>query len=90
MLCLICVRSGSKGLPNKNIKKINGKTLYSGSLGDFSIFSFNIMKNISSLYGGAAATDNSEFIQFYKKEEKKLKNFFYFPLFDGTYLYFLK
>ena len=27
MLCLICVRSGSKGLPNKNIKKINGKTL---------------------------------------------------------------
>ena len=27
MLCLICVRSGSKGLPNKNIKKINNKTL---------------------------------------------------------------
>jgi N,N'-diacetyl-8-epilegionaminate cytidylyltransferase len=27
MLCLICVRSGSKGLPNKNIKKINGKSL---------------------------------------------------------------
>ena len=63
-----------------NYTKINGKTLYSGSLGDFSIFSFNIMKNISSLYGGATATDNSEFIQFYKKEEKKLKKFFYFPL----------
>jgi len=27
MLCLICVRSGSKGIKNKNLKKINNKTL---------------------------------------------------------------
>ena len=26
-LCTICARSGSKGVPNKNIKKIAGKPL---------------------------------------------------------------
>ena len=27
LLCTICARSGSKGLPNKNIKKLLGKPL---------------------------------------------------------------
>ena len=27
ILCTICARGGSKGLKNKNIKKINGKEL---------------------------------------------------------------
>ena len=46
------------------------KKYFSGSLGDYSIYSFNIMKNISSFYGGALSTNNHEFTQFYFREEK--------------------
>ena len=52
----------------------------SGSLGDFTIYSFNIMKNISSFFGGAASTNNKEFIEYYKNENKKLDEFFSLPL----------
>ena len=55
------------------IKKKN--KYFSGSLGDYSIYSFNIMKNISSFYGGAISTNNKEFKNFYDKEYEKLKNF---------------
>ncbi len=62
---------------NYNKKKIK---YFSGSLGDFSIYSFNIMKNISSFYGGAISTNNQEFKNFYEKEYEKLKNFPKLPL----------
>ena len=41
-----------------NHTKLEKKINYSGSVGDFSIYSFNIMKNISGMYGGALTTNN--------------------------------
>ena len=63
-----------------NFTKLRNKNIFSGNLGDFSIYSFNIMKNISSFFGGAASTNNKEFIEYYKKENKKLDEFFSLPL----------
>ena len=37
------------------------KKIYSGSFGDYSLLSFNIMKNISGLYGGCVSHNNLEF-----------------------------
>ena len=72
-----------------NFSKIKKKLFYSGSFGDFSIYSFNIMKNISSFYGGAATTNDQNFLKFYNQEEKKLKNFFTIPLIKQTFIYFV-
>ena len=72
-----------------NFSKIKKKLFYSGSFGDFSIYSFNIMKNISSFYGGAATTNDQNFLKFYTQEEKKLKNFFTLPLIKQTFIYFV-
>lgn len=41
------------------IKK--NKKIYSGSFGDYSLLSFNIMKNISGFYGGSISHDDLEF-----------------------------
>ena len=60
-----------------NFTKEKNKKIFSGSLGDFSIYSFNIMKQLSAFYGGALATNNKEFIDFFNKEEKLNKDFFY-------------
>lgn len=57
-------------------KKNTNKELYSGSFGDYSLSSFNIMKNISALYGGGVATDD---VQFIKYAQAKIKNFEEFP-----------
>ncbi len=59
-----------------NFTKFGKKKIFSGSLGDFSIYSFNIMKNISALYGGALATNNKLFVDFYKKNSENHKSFF--------------
>ena len=72
-----------------NYTKIKNKSCYSGSLGDYTIYSFNIMKNISSFYGGAASTNNKDFIEFYNYEENKLSNFFYLPLIKQIGIYFV-
>ena len=58
-----------------NFYELNKKKTYSGNFGDYSVFSFNIMKNISSLYGGAVTTNNQDFINYYVKEMKNLKSF---------------
>ena len=47
------------------------------------------MKNISSFYGGAASTNNINFVKFYNKEETKLSNFFYLPLIKQVTIYFI-
>ena len=64
------------------------KKYYSGSVGDYSIYSFNIMKNISSLYGGAVATNDSNFYKFYKKEIYKFSNFNFFVLSKQILIFF--
>ena len=58
-----------------NFSVIKSKKKYAGSLGDFSLFSFNVMKNISALYGGAVAFNNLDFFKFYNNEKSKLKKF---------------
>ena len=63
---------------NYTLKK--GKKYFSGTVGDFSIYSFNIMKNISSFYGGAASTNDMKFKKFCIEQEKNLDTFFIFPL----------
>lgn len=72
-----------------NYKKIKGKKLFSGSIGDFSIYSFNIMKNISSFYGGACTTNNKQFINFYYKEKVKLNEFPKVALLKQIFIYFV-
>ena len=37
------------------------KKYFTGSFGDYSLFSFNIMKNISGLYGGCVAFNDKDF-----------------------------
>ncbi len=51
------------------------KRIYSGSLGDYSLYSFNIMKNISALYGGGISTNDIEFINFNKSFQSTFKKF---------------
>ena len=48
------------------------KGVYSGSIGDFSILSFNIMKNITSLTGGALI-DNHKILNIHNFAKNKLR-----------------
>ena len=57
-----------------NYTKKNNKKFFSGSLGDYTIYSFNIMKNISAMYGGALATNDKKFINYYINETRKLSH----------------
>jgi len=58
-----------------NYKIIKNKRIYSGSFGSYSLYSFNIMKNISALYGGGIATNDIHFKNFAVKEISKYSNF---------------
>ena len=48
---------------------------YSGSIGDYSLYSFNIMKNISGFYGGGVSTNDLNFKKFALREISSYKNF---------------
>lgn len=59
----------------------NNKKIYAGSIGDVSIFSFGIMKNICAIFGGALVTSNNDIYNYAIKKEneyKKFSNFLYF------------
>ena len=58
-----------------NFKKINNKKKYAGSFGDYSLNSFNIMKNISAMYGGSVETNNKNFYEFATKQLKEFEKF---------------
>jgi len=58
-----------------NFKKINNKKIYTGSFGDYSLNSFNIMKNISAMYGGSIETNDKHFTEFANKELNSYKKF---------------
>ena len=60
------------------IIKAYQEKIFSGSFGDYSLNSFNIMKNISAMYGGAVCTNDKNFINFANKE---FLNYNTFPLF---------
>ena len=72
-----------------NFCKTKKKFFYSGTLGNYTIYSFNIMKNISSLYGGAISTNDKKFIDFFKKETAQLKNFSNFVLIKQIVIFFI-
>ena len=72
---------------NYKIKK--NKKIYSGTVGDFSIYSFNIMKNISALYGGAVTSNNNDFHLYLNKESSKFKNFNKKVLFKQILIFFI-
>ena len=58
-----------------NYIKKNNKKIYSGTYGDYSLHSFNIMKSVSAMYGGSVSTNDKKFIDFTKKEMKNFKGF---------------
>ena len=71
-----------------NFKKIRNRKKFAGSIGDVSILSFGIMKNISALFGGAILTDSKEINKFIENRIKKL-NKFSLVLFSKQVLLFL-
>ena len=58
-----------------NYKKIANTKKYSGSFGDYCLNSFNIMKNISAMYGGSVSTNDKDFTKFAKNEISNYNNF---------------
>ena len=73
---IILIEDNAICFDNFKIKK-NNKT-YTGVFGDYSLYSFNIMKNISALYGGGVSTNDIKFIKFCTTEKL---NYSHFPLF---------
>ena len=65
------------------------KKIYSGSFGDYSLLSFNIMKNISAFYGGGVATSDERFKNYALKEISKFKNFRKYILYKQVIIYFV-
>ena len=72
-----------------NHKIIKNKKIFSGSIGDFAIYSFNIMKNISALYGGAVASNFNNFHIYLNKESIKLQSFNNILLFKQIIIFFI-
>ncbi len=72
-----------------NFSRKKNKRKYSGSLGDFSIYSFNIMKNISALYGGAVATNNKKFYDFASNEINQYDSFPGYLLLKQSFIFFI-
>ena len=58
-----------------NFTKKKKLKVYSGSYGDYSLHSFNIMKNLCGLYGGSVSTNNTEFLKFASEENETFKQF---------------
>jgi len=72
-----------------NYRNVGKNYFYSGSIGDYAIYSFNIMKNISALYGGAVVTNNLFFFKYYSEEIKKLNNFPFTKLSHQIFIFFI-
>jgi|TARA_B110000211_G_scaffold192176_1_gene219332 dTDP-4-amino-4,6-dideoxygalactose transaminase len=58
-----------------NYYKRGKEKIYTGSFGDYSLHSFNIMKNISAMYGGLVSSNNKDFFIFLENELKTFKKF---------------
>ena len=58
-----------------NFIQRGNKKLYSGSFGDYTLHSFNIMKNISGMYGGSVSTNDKIFYEYSKSNLKNFRNF---------------
>ena len=58
-----------------NYTIINNEKIYAGSVGDVSIFSFGIMKNICAIFGGSLLTSDKEIIDFAIKKKNDFPKF---------------
>ena len=82
-----------------NYKKNKNQKYYSGSFGDFTFLSFNIMKNLPALLGGATLTSDKNFYNYALQQKNKFNNlytpillkqiiiFFIIKLFSNKFLY---
>jgi dTDP-4-amino-4,6-dideoxygalactose transaminase len=62
---------------------------FSGYLGDYTILSFNIMKNISAFYGGAVAHNSLEFNNFCNSELKNFQSFSKYLIIRQFFIYLI-
>ena len=72
-----------------NFKLKNSKRKYTGEFGNYTLYSFNIMKNISALYGGGVSTNDFEFIKFCSLETSKYSSFPIILFFKQNLIYLL-
>ena len=72
-----------------NYTDIKGKKVFSGSYGDYSLHSFNIMKNISGMYGGSVSSDDEKFINYSKNELTKFQKFPFIKYSIQCVIYFI-
>jgi len=72
-----------------NYTKINKQRYYSGTYGDYSLHSFNIMKSISAMYGGSVSTNDKEFIKFARNEILTFKKFPFIKYFKQCLIYLI-
>jgi len=72
-----------------NYVKKGNKKIYSGSFGDFSLNSFNIMKSISAMYGGSVSSDDEKFISYAKQEMVKFKKFPILKYFKQCFIFII-
>lgn len=72
-----------------NYTLIKNKKFFSGQLGDYILYSFNIMKHISAFFGGAVSTNDSDFYNFFLNETKNNKTFFKLKLFKQIFIFFI-
>ena len=70
-----------------NFYNSKDKKIYSGNIGDVSIASFGMMKNLSCLYGGLISTDLEELNEYAIKYIDKLKKFPTFILYKQIFTY---
>ena len=83
---IILIEDNAIYFDNFKIKKNN--KIYTGRFGDYSLYSFNIMKNISALYGGGVSTNDIKFIKFCKTEKLNYSNFPLFLYIKQNLIYF--
>tara|TARA_B110000967_G_scaffold60292_1_gene61887 strand:+ start:44 stop:1291 length:1248 start_codon:yes stop_codon:yes gene_type:complete len=83
-----------------NYIKFKRRKFFAGSFGDYTLFSFNIMKNMSSLYGGLVCSNDKKFNTFAKNSvnnknlnfpkilyAKQIITFLILKIFSFNYLY---
>ncbi len=63
ILCSICMRGGSKGVKNKNFKKINNKYLFE--------YTLEKVKKIKKITNYIISTDSEDIIKILKKQKEK-------------------
>lgn len=72
-----------------NFQKSKNNKIYAGSIGDISLFSFGIMKNLCAIYGGALATDIDGLKEFAIKEISSYKKFSSIIFFKKVIMFFI-